>query len=107
VVGVVSLAGDFDADLLRVPALLWIKIIRLPYVQGSNALLIMVSATKEGPGVGVMYQMQSRREGPGPLISKIPYLSGIRKVNHAEPVLNYAFAMMFYSKVDVDALNMF
>jgi hypothetical protein len=41
--------------------------------------------------VGVMYQMRSGGESPALFEAKVPYLSGVRKVNHAEPVLGYAF----------------
>jgi hypothetical protein len=39
-----------------------------------------------------MYQMRPDGESPALFKAKVPYLSGARKVNHAEPVLGYAFA---------------
>ena len=42
--------------------------------------------------MGVMYQMRPDEESPALFRAKVPYLSGVRKVNHAEPVLGYAFA---------------
>ena len=41
--------------------------------------------------MGVMYQMGPDGESPALFKAKVPDLSGVRKVNHAEPVLGYAF----------------
>jgi hypothetical protein len=41
--------------------------------------------------------------------AKVPYLSGIRKINHADPKLGYAFPVLspylVYPQVEVDALS--
>ena len=43
---------------------------------------------------------------PALFASKVPYLSGFRNINHAEPLLNTLFPYLFYPQVKVNASSM-
>jgi hypothetical protein len=47
--------------------------------------------------MGVMYQMRPRWAARPLFTRKFPYLSGGRKINHAEPVLGYGFAVYIFT----------
>ena len=59
--------------------------------------------------MGVMYQMRPRGGSPALFKATFLYLSGIRKINHAEPQLGYALPVLssclLYSQVEVDAFR--
>ena len=64
-------------------------------MRGSNtSLIVRVRRRRRVAGLGESCtRCVPVKSSPALFKAKVAYLSGIRKINHAEPVLGYAFAV--------------